>query len=270
MVNANAAFIGAIPENYDAYLGPLFFHQFADDIVERVSVFPGVSILETACGTGIVTERLLARLGGNGRLVATDLNEAMFLHARRRGVAGAGLEWRQADAMALPFEAAAFDAVVCQFGLMFLPDKQQGLREALRVLKPGGQLLFNVWDALAANPIARIAHETIVAFFPENPPQFYSVPFSLHDPAPIRGWLEGVGFAKVECHTLAKTGTSPAAVDAAHGLVEGNPVYAEIMNRRPEALGEIKQAVARRIAAELGDHPVTCPLRAHVFVARRP
>lgn len=84
MVNANAAFIGAIPENYDAYLGPLFFHQFADDIVERVSVFPGVSILETACGTGIVTERLLARLGGNGRLVATDLNEAMFLHARRR------------------------------------------------------------------------------------------------------------------------------------------------------------------------------------------
>lgn len=268
MAAPNAAFVGSIPENYDRYLGPIFFYHYADDLVGRVPVTPGMRALETACGTGIITERLLRRVDGRGSLVATDLNEAMFAYALRRGVEGPGLEWRQADATKLPFGDGLFDVVVCQFGLMFFPDKVAGLREAYRVLKPGGRYVFNVWDALEHNAIARITHATVGSFFPDNPPQFYTVPFSLHDAA-ISSRPAEVGFLNVASETVAKVGTSPSAAEAAIGLIEGNPIYVEIMGRRPDALADIKRAVAKNVAAELGDHPVRGSLRAHVFTAEK-
>jgi len=271
MADSNTAFVGEIPRNYDRYLGPIFFYGYADDLASRLPVTPGMRVLETACGTGIATRRLLDRIRGHGLLVATDLNAAMLAHGRANVPGGPGLvEWQPADATKLPFSDGSFDAVVCQFGLMFFLDKSAGNREALRVLKPGGRYLFNVWDAIAHNPVARIAHETVATFFPADPPTFYNVPFSLHDPEPLRALLAQAGFGQIAWTQLEKTGTSPSAADAATGLIEGNPILGAIMERRPEALGEIKQAVAAAIAAELGDHPVTFPLRALVFSARRP
>jgi SAM-dependent methyltransferase len=270
MADRNAAFVGGIPGNYDRYLGPIFFHGYADDLAARLPVAPGMRVLETACGTGIVTRRLADRIRGHGSLVATDLNEAMIAHGRTTLSAEAALEWRQADATNLPFLDGSFDAVVCQFGLMFFPDKSAGVREAFRVLKPGGRYLFNVWDAIAHNPLARIAHETVATFFRADPPTFYMVPFSLHDPEPVRALLGQAGFGEIVWTRLDKTGTSPSAADATTGLIEGNPILGSIMERRPEALDEIKRAVAAAIAAELGDHPVRFPLRALVFSARRP
>ncbi len=269
MVHEHTAFIGSIPPNYDRCLGPLLFHGFADDIVARLSGKTGLRVLETACGTGIVTERLVQRLGGAGTLIATDLNEAMLEHARAR-LTKAGVEWRQADATSLPFLDESFDAVVCQFGVMFFPDKLRGAREALRVLRPGGVFLFNTWDVMEHNPIVRITHETVATFFPDDPPGFYRVPFSFHDSATIREVLERAGFEKIEGRRVETTGTSPSAHDAATGLIEGNPIYGEIMARRADALESIKAAVAANIKAELGDHPVRCPLRALVFQATRP
>lgn len=268
MKDSNVAFTGSIPERYHEHLGPMLFYAFADDLAARVPAAPGVRVLETACGTGIVTERLLRRLAGRGTLVATDLNEGMFARAARR-LRDPHVTWRQADGTKLPFPEEAFDAVVCQFGLMFFPDKAAGVREAYRVLRPGGRYCFNVWDAIELNPVQRIAHETLCGFFPDHPPQFYSIPFSLHDTAPIRGWLESAGFAGIDVATVSKLGTGPSAADAAIGLIEGNPVYVDIMNRRPDAVSEIETAVARRIAAELGD-PVRAPLRAHVICAQKP
>ncbi|HEY4908606.1 MAG TPA: methyltransferase domain-containing protein [Methylomirabilota bacterium] len=271
MADRNAAFVGDIPANYDRYLGPVFFHQFADDLTGRLRVTPGMRVLETACGTGIVTRRLLERLRGQGSIVATDLNEAMTEHGRAHVQADPErIAWQPADATKLPFPDGSFDAVVCQFGLMFFPDKAAGVREAFRVLKPGGRYLFNVWDAMALNPIARIAHETAGRFFPADPPTFYTVPFSLHDPAPTRALLAQAGFDQIEVTRLEKTGTSPSAADAATGLIEGNPILGAIMERRPEALADIKRATAAAVAAELGDPPVRIPLYAIVFSARRP
>lgn len=262
--------MGSIPANYDRYLGPVFFHHYADDLAARLSVTPGMRVLETACGTGIVTERIGARLAGQGSLVATDLNEAMFAHGRTRLPRASHIEWRQADATNLPFPDRSFDAAVTQFGLMFYPDKAAGLREAFRVLKPGGLYLFNVWDRLERNPVSRITHETVATFFEKDPPQFYTIPFSLHDPEPTLRLLREAGFADVQWVRVEKVGTSPSAADATIGLIEGNPIYGAIMERRPEALEDIKKAVAAAIAKELGDNPVRCPESALVFSARRP
>jgi len=271
MADRNAAFVGDIPRNYHQYLGPIFFHEFADDLAQRVHVTSGMRALEIACGTGIVTRRLADRLRGRGTIVATDLNEAMIAHGRAQMPAGnEHVEWQPADAMKLPFPDTSFDVVVCQFGLMFFPDKAASIREVFRVLKPGGHYLFSVWDAMARNPLARIAHETVGRFFPADPPSFYSVPFSLHDPEPIRKMLAEAGFGQIEVTSLEKSGASPSAADATTGLIEGNPILDAIMTRRPEALGEIKRATAAAVAAELGDPPARIPLHAIVWSARRP
>jgi ubiquinone/menaquinone biosynthesis C-methylase UbiE len=266
----NAAFVGSIPQNYDRYLGPLFFQPYADDLAARLVPGPALRVLEVACGTGLVTRRLLERLGGAGSILATDLNEAMLAYGRSRLPAVRGLQWRQADAMALPSSDRSFDAVVCGFGLMLCPDPAAAIRETFRVLRPGGAYLFNVWGPLADNPAPRIAHETVGAFFPADPPQFYTIPFSYHDPAPICGSLADAGFTDVTWATVDKTGASPSAAEAAIGLIEGNPIGPAIVARRADAVPEIERAVAARIAAELGDRPVRAPLRAVVFAARRP
>jgi len=270
MAEQHAAFVGTVPPKYDRYLGPLLFHPYADDLVARLPVAHGMRVLEIACGTGIVTERLLRRLAGQGTLVATDLNDAMIAHARTRIPDDPALEWRQADGTSLPFPDRAFDVAVCEFGLMFFPDKAKGVREAFRVLRPGGLYLFNVWDSLDQTPVCRITHETVGTFFPVDPPQFYTVPFSLHDTSGVRRLLDTAGFVDVTCVTLDKVGQSPSAADAATGLIDGNAIYEAIMARRPGSLADIKAAVARNVASELGDHPVRSPLRAHVFSARRP
>lgn len=264
------AFTGKIPEHYDRYLAPLFFDPYADDLVGRVAMHDGMRILEVACGTGIVTRRLVNKLAGRGTIVATDLNEAMFAHARRRLPGRGDATWRHADGTSLPFETRSFDVVVCQFGVMFFSDKAAGAREAFRVLKPGGVYLFNVWDSLEQNPVPRLTHETITGFFPKDPPKFYTVPFSYHDVPAIEALLRDAGFEAVRCERVAKEGKSASAAEAAVGLIEGNPVFGEIMQRRPEALPEIKAAVAARLARELGDQPLRAPLRAIVATGRRP
>ena len=264
------AFTGKIPDNYDRYLRPLFFEPYAEDLVARVPVHDGMRILEVACGTGIVTRRLVEKLGGRGTIIATDLNEAMFAHARKGLPRRGDATWRHADGTSLPFETRSFDIVVCQFGVMFFSDKAAGAREAFRVLRPGGLYLFSVWDALEHNPVARLTHETISAFFPNDPPRFYTVPFSYHDTTAIESLLREAGFETVTCERVTKEGKSPSAAAAAIGLIDGNPVYGEIMQRRPEALAEIKAAVAERLARELGDQPLRAPLRAIVAAGRRP
>ena len=271
MANRDAAFVGSIPALYDRYLGPMLFHDFADAMAARLAVRPGMRVLETACGTGIVTRRLGTRLAKHGgSLVATDLNEPMLAYAASTMPRTERLEWRQADATKLSFDDRSFDAVVCQFGLMFFPDKAAGVREALRVLKPGGLFLVSVWGRLEDHPVHRITHETVAAFFPSDPPQFYTVPFSLHDPTVLSRLLEDAGFVDVQWERLEGVGESPSAAEAVIGLIEGNPIYLAIMERHPSALADIKAAVVKNLVAALGDHPLRCPLRTVFFSARRP
>ena len=270
MADSNAAFVGGIPQNYDRCLGPLLFHEYADDLVARVPVSDGMRILEIACGTGIATERLVRRLAGAGSVTATDLNEAMIAEARARIADESGISWQTADGSALPFDSESFDVVVCQFGLMFFPDKAAGVREAFRVLVAGGRYLLNVWSGMDGTPVVRITHETAGSFFPDDPPLFYTVPYGMSDPQAVLGLLADAGFVEIEWSPVEKTGESPSADEAAHGLIEGNPIGGAIRDRRPQALPEIERTLAANLRAELGDHPLRTPLRANVFSARRP
>src|SRR4051812_17398795 len=145
MPETDKVFAGSIPENYDRYMVPLIFQSFADDLARRVAALAPLAVLETAAGSGAVTRALTAKLGPQASYVVTDLNQPMLDYAASRQPADDRVRWRQADALALPFDDESFDVVCCQFGAMFFPDREAGYREAGRVLKPGGHFVFNVW-----------------------------------------------------------------------------------------------------------------------------
>jgi ubiquinone/menaquinone biosynthesis C-methylase UbiE len=263
-------FQGSVPENYDRYLGPMFFEPYAADLLTRISVPENGSVLELACGTGIVTRMLRDRLPPSMKLTATDLSEPMMKFAQRKFDANELTVWQQADASSLPFGAESFDAVVCQFGLMFVPDKVQAMREARRVLKPGASFLFNVWAALEQNDFARITHETVGAFFENDPPSFYEIPFGYHDRAAIESALREAGFDDVRCADVSHVGRASSAATAAIGLVEGTPIAQAITERDPAALPRVREAVAEALRTRFGETSIGGNLRALVFQATTP
>ncbi|HWY40898.1 MAG TPA: class I SAM-dependent methyltransferase [Chthoniobacterales bacterium] len=265
----NVVFAGAIPENYDRYLGPVIFEPYAEDLVSRLKGKKLNRVLEIACGTGIVTRRLRDALAASTEVIATDLNPDMFEFAKRKFKESENVHWQQADALALPFPDESFDAVVCQFGYMFVPDKAAAMRESYRVLRQGGLFLFNVWDSLDANPFAQIAHTTIASFFDHDPPKFYEIPFSLHESRLVRELLRGAGFDKIESFAEMKPCRSQSAREFATGLVRGNPVGTEAAERGvdPEKLID---AVARSLAGRFEAGPVESTMRAIVWQAIKP
>lgn len=269
MTESHTAFTGSVPWNYDTYLGPALFEPHARELAARLELPDGASVLELACGTGILTSQLLARLPLSGTLVATDLNPAMMEVARAKVAAAAPVTFRQADAAELPFAPASFDAVVCQFGMMFVPERPRAFAEVARVLKPGAPFVFNTWGPVEENDFAHVAHTTITSFFPEDPPRFYEVPFTLRDPQEVVALLEGAGLGRVDWTRVSLPCSSPSAREAATGLVLGNPVGIAIQERGGADVDVIVQAVASALGACCGDHPVTGRSSALLFVARR-
>lgn len=255
MAESVAAFTHSVPENYDRYMGPMLFEPYADDLVGRLEVRDGMRVLEVACGTGIATRHLRTLLPAGCELVASDLSEPMLNFARSKFNDNDAIEWQQADAMALPFPDQSFDAVVCQFGLMFVPDKLAAIREMHRVLKPGGQLLFNTWDRLEQNDFTSVAHNAEMSFFADDPPKFYEIPFSLYDPDQLQNWMEEAGFTNVTVRTLNLPTVSPSAADAAKGLVQGTPLAVAIKERNADAEA-ITDAVAEALRGAFGDNPI--------------
>ncbi|GGD97255.1 ubiquinone/menaquinone biosynthesis methyltransferase [Aureimonas endophytica] len=265
----DVSFAGPIPEVYARRLVPLLFEPYALDLAARVAESAPRDVLETAAGTGVVTRALRARLPDT-RLVATDLNQAMLDQARAHGAAPARVVWQAADALALPFEAASFDAVVCQFGTMFFSDKVAGHREARRVLRPGGRLFFSVWAELAANDFARTVHEAVAEVFPGDPPRFIArVPHGYAEPDAIRADLEGAGFEDIAIETVEARSHAESARDAALAFCQGTPLRAEIEARDAAKLDEATDCAAEALAKRFGTHAIEGRLRAFVATARR-
>lgn len=264
----NVLFRGEIPENYDRYLGPVIFEPWAQDMVARMEAEKYTRVLEIACGTGIVTRRLRDAFPATIEIVATDLNSDMFEFAKPKFGDRENIVWQQADASALPFPECSFDAAVCQFGVMFFPDKAAAMRECYRVLRGGGTFLFNVWDSFDANPFAQITHTTIASFFDHDPPGFYKIPFGFHDSTVIRKLLQDAGFEKIESFSETKPLRGASAKEFATGLVRGNPVAGEATERDVDA-EDLIEAVAKQIAKRFGAEPVDSTMRVIVWQATK-
>lgn len=263
MIEKSSGFVGSIPEHYDKYLGPRIFNCFAQDLAARVAESAPDSVLELAAGTGIVSRCLRDALPAHSSLVASDLNPPMLEVARRKFEAGEDIRFEALDATSLPYAAASFEAVACQFGVMFFPDKQRSYEEVLRVLKPGGRYVFSVWGSWEDNAFAQICHDAVAAFFPDDPPGFYRVPFGYHDPFVIERALLKADFSNVAVTQVGFRSDITSAQEFASGLVYGNPLFDEILARGgdPEV---IRQAVASAIEEKLG---ASMSLAALVFVA---
>jgi ubiquinone/menaquinone biosynthesis C-methylase UbiE len=264
----NVLFQGAVPENYDRYLGPVIFEPWAEDLVSRFATKKYERVLEIACGTGIVTRRLRDTLPATVEIVATDLNPDMFEFAKPKFRDHENIIWQQADASALPFPDCSFDAAVCQFGVMFVPDKAAAMRESHRVLRSGGVFLFNVWDSFEANPFGQIAHTTIASFFDHDPPRFYEIPFGFHDSTLIRKLLHDARFEKIQFFTEVKACRGYSAREFATGLVRGNPVAAEATERGVD-LEDLIAGVAKRITQRFGNAPFESTMSAIVWQAMK-
>ena len=268
MAQTDRVFSGSIPALYERYLGPLIFAPYASDLAARVAGARPRRVLETAAGTGILT-RALARALPSAEIVATDLNQPMLdFAARQEGTAG--IVWRQADALKLPFDDGTFDAVACQFGAMFFPDRAAGYREARRVLRPGGRFVLGVWDRIADNEFAEIVTSAVAALFPADPPSFLArTPHGYHDMSIIRRDLSAAGFGDVEIETIAHRSRAPSPRDVAIGYCEGTPLRNEIEARDPTRLDEATEAATAALAARFGSGPVDGKIQAHVIVAPR-
>ena len=268
MSTVNTFFSGSIPENYDRYLGPLLFEPYAIDLAARIPALAEGSVLELACGTGRVTNHLRRKLPRQVRLVATDLNPEMIAVARAH-VKDPLIEWMPADMQALPFSDNSFDCVVCQYGIMFVPDKLKAFNEVFRILREGGTFHFNTWDKIENNGVPSIANRVVAKFFNDSPPAFYGVPFSMFEPERIKELALQAGFSKISVELVRKEGRSDTAADAAKGMIEGNPILKEISDKAPNAVGPVRELVRKEISSFYGDGPIVSPLQAWVIEASK-
>ncbi|MFL6105990.1 MAG: class I SAM-dependent methyltransferase [Marmoricola sp.] len=255
-VPGDAQFVGSIPEVYERLLVPLIFAEPAARLAETIAASSPRDVLETAAGTGVVTRALRERLP-EAEITATDLNEAMMATARDQS-SPEGVRWRQADALDLAFDNASFDAVACQFGVMFFPDRTAGYAEAKRVLRPGGVFVFNVWDSLAANPIAQVVADAMVRAAPGSPPQFLSrTPYGYFDHDQLRADVEAAGLtAQIEVCSGTNRGT---AEEIATAFCQGTPLRAEIEAHPTLGVEEATTAATELLLQRLGDGVIVAP-----------
>ena len=268
MTKTDTVFAGSIPALYDKYLGPLIFQPYADDLAKRLSSLSTGRVLETAAGSGIVTRALLRSLPASVSVVATDLNQPMLDHAAAQ-TSFSNVSWQKVDAQVLPFPDRTFDAVVCQFGVMFFPDKQKAYREARRVLKAGGRFIFNAWDRIEDNEFADVVTTALTEIFPGDPPLFLArTPHGYHDKEVILDDLRSAGFADITVDTVTRRSVAASCRDPAIGYCQGTPLRNEIEARDASRLAEATEAATRRISEKFGKGPVDGKIQAHVSIAR--
>jgi ubiquinone/menaquinone biosynthesis C-methylase UbiE len=270
MEAADKVFAGSIPEIYERFLVPLLFDSYALDLAHRLAKNEPRDVLETAAGTGVLTRAVASRVPANARIVATDLNQSMLDHASTRFSQKDRVEWRQADALALPFPDQNFDVVACQFGVMFFPDKLQGFRETLRVLRPGGHFFFNVWDRISENEFADVVTEELATLFPGDPPRFMArTPHGYHDVGQIRQELKAAGFGNVSSEAVDRKSKASSPRDVAIAYCQGTPLRNEIVARDASRLEEATQRVADALARRFGTGAIEGRIRAFVITASR-
>lgn len=269
MTENSSRFVGSIPENYDKGLGPILFEDYAEDLTRRAVAHKATKVIELAAGTGIVSRKLRNQLPLDTKLVVTDLNPPMLDVARAKFKNGENVEFYPADAMSLPFEDESCDLVVCQFGVMFFPDKPAAYREVRRVLGPNGLFLFNAWGTMDTCSFAKIIYDVGANFFPDNPPTFYQVPFGYADLDTVYSDLATAGFQNYQHETVDIVKEVPDWGAFGKGAVFGNPLVDEINQHGTVSPEEVMDAIVAALANHFGAAPASIPLQATIYSASK-
>jgi SAM-dependent methyltransferase len=254
-----------MPQAYDRWLAPSVFRPFAVDLARRAANSAPRRLLEIAAGTGVLTRELVTAIPA-ARVTATDLNAAMVEFGSRRVPLAA---WRQADALRLPFDDRQFDLVICQFGVMFFPDRPAAFGEMRRVLAPGGRLLFSTWGTVETHGFAAALVAALAHAFPCDPPTFIAaVPHGYSDLGRVAADLAAGGLNYVSAEPVTFDGHADSAADVAAGFCTGTPLRMAIQARGD--LAASTAIIADLMTARLGRGPVTAAMTAHVIEAHEP
>jgi ubiquinone/menaquinone biosynthesis C-methylase UbiE len=264
---SDSSFTDDVARFYESTLVPLIFEPYAADLASRTRALEPGRVLEVACGTGVVTRALAAALPQTCEIVATDLNQAMVAHAESIGTVRP-VTWRPADVMTLPYEDESFDVVVCQFGVMFFPDRVCAYREIRRVLRPRGTFLFNVWNGIEKNAFANTITDALSSLYPADPPVFLArTPHGHGSPAEIEADARAAGFKKCHLVQLDNVSAAETADVPAIAYCQGTPLRNEIEAREPAGLQAATMVATEAIRARYGDGPIEGRISAVVVTA---
>ena len=258
---------GSFPQYYDTYLS-FIFSPYAENLVNRIEVTGLQTVLELACGTGRVTQSLIDHVPASVQLLATDLSPDMMAIGQAK-LQAPNLQWAQVDMTSIPYANDTFDLIVCQFGVMFAPDKARAFAEMYRVLKPGGRLLFNTWGPVANNHVFRLFNDVMVRRTGMNIGAAEQGPFSMPDEQAVLRLLETAGFRNRTVDSVALTGEATTAADAAKGFFQGNQVSVTLREKNPAIAQVILAEIENDFSITLGEIPMRTPLQAWVFEATK-
>lgn len=266
MTETPIRFSGPVPDAYDSLLVPLIFAPFAEDMARRVAAINPARLLEIAAGTGAVTRAIAVRLP-DCAITATDLNPGMLAVAERRQPPAPPVRWQAADALNLPFGDASFDCAVCQFGVMFFPDRPHGMAEARRVLVPGGHFLCNCWDRVEVNDPVPAIGAALVEIFGTDAPDFMArIPHGYHDPVRIEHDLRQAGFSRIAIETVTIPIRLGSPDEAAAAWCKGTPLRGEIESRGRD-VEDVTAEVAAHLARRYGQGAFAGRISAFVVTA---
>jgi ubiquinone/menaquinone biosynthesis C-methylase UbiE len=264
MTTASLFFGGDISQNYEDYLGPFLFEPYAIDLAARLNLTGVGRVLELACGSGRLTKHIAETLPPGVEFTATDLNVDMISVAKSK-VSSDRVIWAPADMLDLPFESGSFDLVVCQFGIMLVPDQLKALAEIFRVLKVGGKVVFNTWSDVNYNRVWAIADSVLKSVLGKSMIGQNPGPFAMGDKDPVLDMLKKTGFSETNATLVESTGEIESAGKAAYGFIYGLPVGSFIQKEGPDSMPEILKVLEEILKSELGDQPLKAPMAALVF-----
>jgi len=257
--------IGSPAEIYERHMVPAIFASWAPALLDLVMLKPGERVLDVACGTGVVARQAAARVGAGGQVVGLDLNGDMLALARALGPA---VEWRAGNAMALPFAASAFDAVVCQQGLQFFPDSGQALREARRVLVPSGRFAVAVWCAIESSPGHHALARGLERYVGTDAAGLMYAVYRLGDAQTLQMMLENAGFHDVRVRRDQRVAHFPSPELFVRWVVVGSVLGRAGVRVRDESLAALIREVDGALQPYVRADGLAFPMESHLAVAR--
>jgi SAM-dependent methyltransferase len=261
---------GSGPEVYETQLVPAIFGPWAPLLVAQAALHAGERVLDLACGTGVTTRLVASEVGATGHVVGLDLNPGMLARARAaQPPQGAAIEWREGDCGSLPFDAESFDAVCCQLGFQYFPDREQAAREMRRVLTPTGRLVTLVWRGISNSPGFEALATSLERNVGAAAAAVMRAPFVFGDSADeLRALLTQAGFRTVRMGTDVRMVRFASPEAFVRHQVAGSPLAAHVAAVDDAVREALVREITEAMHSHMNDEGLAFPIEGHIAVAR--